>query len=113
MCNHGCEETVKHLFFECEFAESCWTALHIVWDLSLPVLEMNEQQKRQFLSVCYIEPIMMATWVIWIHRNNTIFNNGVMCLARWKHEFREYFLLRKYRAKPSLESSMASWLASL
>jgi hypothetical protein len=50
LCNHGCEETLKHLFFQCEFAESCWTALHIVWDLSLPVLKMIEQQKRQFLS---------------------------------------------------------------
>jgi hypothetical protein len=45
LCNHDSEETLKHLFFECEFAQSYWTA-HIVWDLSLPVLEMIEQQKR-------------------------------------------------------------------
>jgi hypothetical protein len=74
---------------------------------------MIEQQKRQFLSDCYMEVIMMAAWAIWIHRNNIIFNNAVMCLAHWNHEFREFFLLCKYRAKPSLESSIGSWLASL
>jgi hypothetical protein len=54
-----------------------------------------------------MEVIMMAAWAIWIHRNNIIFNNAVVCLAHWKHEFREF------RAKASLESSMVSWLASL
>jgi hypothetical protein len=34
MCSNGSEETLKHLFFECEFVQSCWTTLHIVWDLS-------------------------------------------------------------------------------
>jgi hypothetical protein len=56
---------------------------------------------------------MMVAWVIWIHKNNIIFNNALMCLARWKHEFRELFFRCKYRAKPSLESAMGSWLASL
>jgi hypothetical protein len=36
---------------------------------------------------------MMAAWVICIHRNNIIFNNAAMCLARWKHDFRELFFL--------------------
>jgi hypothetical protein len=30
MCSHGIEETLKHLFFDCEFAQICWTSLHIV-----------------------------------------------------------------------------------
>jgi hypothetical protein len=81
LCNHDSEETLKHLFFECEFAQSCWMALHIVWDLSLSVLEMIEQQKRQFLLDCYMEVIMMAAWAIWIHRSNIIFNNASMCLV--------------------------------
>jgi hypothetical protein len=35
MCSSGAEETLKHLFFECQFAQLCWTSLHIIWDLSL------------------------------------------------------------------------------
>jgi hypothetical protein len=113
LCSHDCEETLKHLFFECEFAQTCWAALHIVWGLSLLVLEMIEQQRRYFLPSCYMEVIMSATWVIWIHRKNIIFNNEALCFRHWKHEFREIFLLGKFRAKPSLESLMTSWLSSL
>jgi hypothetical protein len=43
LCSHGIEETVKHLIFECEFAQLCWTSLHIIWDLSLPVTEMIQE----------------------------------------------------------------------
>jgi hypothetical protein len=56
---------------------------------------------------------MLATWAIWVHRNNIIFNNEALCFGRSKHEFREILLLSKFRAKPGLESSMTSWLASL
>jgi hypothetical protein len=78
MCSRGSEETVKHLFFECEFAQNCWMALHIVWDLALPVVDMIEQQRSQFPSDCYMEVIMIAAWVIWIHQNYFIFNNELI-----------------------------------
>jgi hypothetical protein len=74
MCSHNVEETMHHLFFECEFAQMCWTALHHVWDLSLPVVEMIEDGKRQFSHACYMEVMILSSWAIWIHRNNLIFN---------------------------------------
>jgi hypothetical protein len=46
LSGHGNEETLKHLFFECEFVQSFWTVLHIVWDLSLLVVEMIENQRK-------------------------------------------------------------------
>jgi hypothetical protein len=42
MCNHRVEETLHQKFFECEFAQMCWAALHQVWNLSLAVVEMIE-----------------------------------------------------------------------
>jgi hypothetical protein len=39
MCSRNVEETMHHLFFKCEFAQMCWTAL------SLPVVEMIEDGK--------------------------------------------------------------------
>jgi hypothetical protein len=104
---------MKHLFFECEFAQACWTAIQIIWDLSLPVADMVQEQRSQFPSSCYMEVIILAAWSIWIHRNNIIFNNGQISFARWKGEFRELFLLCKRRAKPSLQADMSAWLASL
>jgi hypothetical protein len=113
------EETLKHLFFECEFAQSCWTALHIVWDLSLSVLDMVEEHRRDFQYSCYIEVIMLATrliwmeWSIWIYRNKFIFKTGQDSLPLWKKELRELLLLWKQRAKSSMELSMVTWLSSL
>jgi hypothetical protein len=45
MCSQHVEETLHHLFFECEFAQMCWTTLHQVWDLNLPVVEMIKDGK--------------------------------------------------------------------
>jgi hypothetical protein len=42
---------------------------------------------------------MMAAWATWIHRNNIIFNNASMCLARWKH------VLESYSFSASIEHS--------
>jgi hypothetical protein len=30
LCSQGAEETLKHLFFKCEFAQSCWTTLRVL-----------------------------------------------------------------------------------
>jgi hypothetical protein len=45
LSSNDLEETQKHLFFEYDSRSLCWTTLHIVWDLSLPVVDMIEQQK--------------------------------------------------------------------
>ena len=31
LCNDGVEETIDHLFFECDFAKKCWDKLGIQW----------------------------------------------------------------------------------
>jgi hypothetical protein len=67
LCSHGMEETIKHLIFECEFAQMCWTSLHIIWDLALSPTEMVEYQKSQFYHNYYTEVVMLASWSIWIH----------------------------------------------
>ena len=37
MCDSKEEETIEHLFFECQFAKECWATINFVWDLSLPL----------------------------------------------------------------------------
>jgi hypothetical protein len=60
-----------------------------------------------------MEVTMTVSWEIWIQCNNFIFNNVPISFGRWKIEFREVFLLCKYRDKSSLAEDMSSWLASL
>jgi hypothetical protein len=106
LCSCGIDETVKHLIFECEFAQLCWTLLHIIWDLSLPVIEMIEEQKGQFPNGCFMEVIIMASWSIWIHRNSIIFDNQQLSTSGWKKEFNDLFIICTHRAKPGLEADM-------
>jgi hypothetical protein len=113
LCSHIEEETLHHLFFGCEFAQSCWTTLHIVWDLSLSVVSMMEHQRNQFSHDCLMEVLILATWSIWLYRNNIIFNSAQISLSRWRSEFHDIFLLCKHRAKPSLDASLTSWMSSL
>jgi hypothetical protein len=83
LCSHNEEETLHHLFFGCEIAQSCWTSQRIVWDLSLPVVSMIAQQRSMFGFDCFMEVVILATWSIWLHRNNIIFNSAHVSLNRW------------------------------
>jgi hypothetical protein len=112
LCSHGIEETIKHLILECEFAYMCWTSLHIIWDLSLPVIEMIQEHKGEFPNGYFMEVIIIASCIIWIHRNSFIFDNQQVFAVRWK-ELRDLFILWTHRAKPSLEADMMAWLSSL
>jgi len=40
LCNTGSEESSFHLFFECNFSQSCWRSISINWNLNLPPLDM-------------------------------------------------------------------------
>jgi hypothetical protein len=113
MCTHAMEETLKHLFFDCEFAQLCWASLHFIWDLSLPTIAMIKDGRRHFQFDCYMEVVVLAAWCIWIHRNNLIFNRVHISFITWKNEFRDLFLLCKHRAKPSLAEDMLAWFRTL
>jgi hypothetical protein len=93
--------------------QPCWASLHIVWDLSLSVVSMIEQQRSRFGFDCFMEVVILSTWSIWLHRNNIIFNSTQISLNRWCSEFHDIFLLCKHRAKPSLEACLTSWMSSL
>jgi hypothetical protein len=77
------------------------------------VVELIKDAKRHSTHSCFMEDTMIASWAIWIHRNNLIFNNVPISFARWKMELRELLLLCKFRAKPNLADDIDGWLASL
>jgi hypothetical protein len=35
LCNEGVEETIEHLFFECDFAKRCWSKLELTGPLTM------------------------------------------------------------------------------
>jgi hypothetical protein len=88
------------------------TAHHLGFG-STPVIEMIEEVRCHFQYTCFMEVVILASWCIWIHRNNLIFNSVQLSLPRWKTEFKELFLPCKHRAKDSLGADMSAWLSSL
>jgi hypothetical protein len=55
------EKTIKHLIFACEFAQMCWASLHLIWDLSFPIIKIIQDQKGQFPNGCFMEVIIIAS----------------------------------------------------
>ncbi|KAF8779638.1 hypothetical protein HU200_002386 [Digitaria exilis] len=53
-----------HLFFHCSFSETCWLVLNIVWDTSLPPLDMILHAHHVFGRSIFGETIMVASWCI-------------------------------------------------
>ncbi|KAF8693291.1 hypothetical protein HU200_038675 [Digitaria exilis] len=67
------EEDIFHLFFECPFSQPRWIFLGIDWGISLNHHIMFLHAKEKFGSNIFREIIIIAMWVLWVHRNIIIF----------------------------------------
>lgn len=104
ICNTNSEETISHLFFECPFAQSCWTVIGIQWNFSIPPLDMVIEARNAFGSSIFKEVMITACWTIWTSRNGLIFDNKACNVVSWKNRFKEEFGLS------SRAGSFKSWL---
>jgi hypothetical protein len=77
-CPH--DETIKHLFFECSFARSIWSAIQIASNLYPPKSVANvfgnwlhgiDKKLRTVIRVGAIAVI----WSLWLSRNDKVFND--------------------------------------
>ena len=61
----------------------------------------------------FMEIFMISAHCIWVERNALIFEGKAPSLSSWKATFRHEVTSHLYRIKPSLHSSVRSWLHSL
>lgn len=113
ICNASIEETSMHLFFECPFSLSCWSSIGIIWDLSLPPLDMIIEARTNFGSSIFREIVIAACWAIWNSRNGLIFDNKPCNLSNWKAFLKEEIGLICIKAKPNLEGALWQWLENI
>ena len=75
-CNH--DETIKHLFFDCQFARSIWSTIQIASTLYPPISVANifgnwlngiYKRDRVYIRVGAISLL----WSLWLCRNSVIF----------------------------------------
>jgi hypothetical protein len=103
-------ETRDHLFFGCSFAQQCWDAIGIVWNLEMPISNRIILVKRNFDGPCFMEVMACATWNIWKIRNDLIFQNQHPSFGRWKVRFQHDLMLHQYKVKAALIKPLIDWL---
>nr|TKW09525.1 hypothetical protein SEVIR_6G108100v2 [Setaria viridis] len=107
------EEDIFHLFFDCPFSQACWIFLGVIWDTSLDYGQMILKARQEFGKVFFGEIVIIASWAIWCHRNNIIFDGASLSFAAWRELFEKDIKLVTLRVKPVLRDKITNWLTSL
>jgi len=108
MCAAGSLETIEHLFFECSFAQDCWSKLEINWDLSLNPLDRFIQARSAHQLPFFTEATLIAAWELWKVRNDKVFARRDPTLALWWSNFKSQCLIQSVRFKDDLRSSFCA-----
>ena len=97
LCHDQVNETILHLFFECQSSTARWFLLGIQW-LPVPdICQKLQHQKEIFTGPYFMDLFTIAAWCIWKERNEFIFNNKAPRLSRWKRVFRVEVVLHLHR----------------
>jgi hypothetical protein len=69
---------------------------------------MMIKAKHQFNSEFFMEIFMLRAWLIWMQRNNTIFNRDGATFQGWKRGFIEEALLQANIFQSNKQASFSS-----
>jgi hypothetical protein len=113
LCDNCPQETLMHLFFECNYSQAFWWALNIEWDTDRDLHDMISEVKRRYSMEFIMEIIITGCWAIWDQRNNKIFNQIRPTIPACIAKFKIYCSAIMHRARPSLKDGMQAWLDTL
>jgi hypothetical protein len=105
--------TLKHLFFKCSFAKSCWNSIGISYPTNLTVQQLVRRIKRSLMQPFFMEVIILLSRNTWTQRNNWIFNDSDPSVADCKTKFKDDFVLLLHRAKRRYFPDIQTWLENL
>jgi hypothetical protein len=104
---------LQHLFWTCPFASHCWDLICPSRQANASVLEAFADLKQQLHVPFFMEITILASWAIWVSRNNLIFQAIQPSTQRWKDIYLEELNLLKFRIKKSYARAYFSWLDNL
>jgi len=110
MCDAREEETLDHLFFECQFAKECWATIQIDWDVSLSLLDRYTQAREAHTIPFFTEATLIAAWELWKVRNDKVFQRRDPTPSLWLSNFINQCNLQSIRFKDDLRKSFCVWL---
>jgi hypothetical protein len=111
----GCreEESLEHLFQTCPFANECWDNVCPQRCKNLSLIDSIKDIKDKLQVPFSMEIIILASWSIWIVRNNNVFNNQRPRFACWKAIYNEELRLLKDKIKNKYRDQFNSWLEEI
>jgi len=68
-CDHVVEESLEHLFIQCQFARACWNALGLFVGHG-DTFDTLVQLKVQLGVPFFMDIIIVMCWCIWMQRRN-------------------------------------------
>lgn len=110
LCSLSCEETVDHLFLECDFAKACWGLLGLTVISSPSPIQRFQCFRSQIGEAFFMEIIILMCWSIWAVRNDVIFKGLEVSALRCLFIFKNLFKLLLWRAKQAYFPAINLWL---
>jgi hypothetical protein len=102
MCSIGEPETIERLFFDCPFAQHCWSRIQITWDVSLPLMGRCMQARSTHAIPFFTEADLIAAWELWKLQNDKVFQRRDPTPAVWFSLFKSHCFLQSVRFKDDL-----------
>jgi len=91
LCNANFEETVYHLFLECNLSRDFWALIGLTLISSPDLIQRFESLKSQIAENFFMEIIIIMCWSIWTVRNDAIFTGIPPSSLRGLEIFRNIF----------------------
>ena len=101
-CHH--DETIKHLFFDRQFARSIWSAIQVPSNLYPPTSVANifgnwlHGIDHKFRKHIWVGAIALL-WLLWLCRSDRVFNaklsSPMQLIFRCAHYLREWSILQR------------------
>jgi len=113
ICLTGQEETSEHLFWDCPFAQHCWTLLQVEVIQQGSTIQNFTAIKEQLQNQFFMAATILMCWTIWKVRNEAIFNQRQMSTQEAKSLFFQEMKLVSYRVKAGIRHSFFQWIQSL
>lgn len=110
LCSLNTEETVDHLFFECDLAKTCWGLIGLTVNSSPDPIQRFESFRLQINTSSFMEIIIIMCWSLWTVRNDVIFRGIPASSMRRFEIFKSIFGQLLWRAKRKYFPAIESWL---
>lgn len=105
----GQEETPVHLFWTCPMGMRCWDYVCPQRNRNLSLHEAFSCMKSKLNLSFFIDLLILASWSIWMIRNNKLFRNERPTFERWKAIYLLELNWLKYRIKAKYSHQFNTW----